>query len=122
MSTYTMTEAEPSSSGIELQSFSVPQSNTQSEQKLGISDPEDIRTDTAPPTEAVEALQRWNSSRIQMWRVFATFWAFFVVGMNDGSYGVSTFLTPFPVSLLISPGSDPSRMSPISEFVALKPE
>jgi hypothetical protein len=122
MSTYTMTEAEPSSSGIELQSFSVPQSNTQSEQKLGISDPEDIRTNTAPPTEAVEALQRWNSSRIQMWRVFATFWAFFVVGMNDGSYGVSTFLAPFPVSLLISLGSDPSRMSPISEFMALKPE
>jgi hypothetical protein len=122
MSTYTMTEAEPSSSGIELQSFSVPQSKSQSEQKLGISDLEDIRTNTAPPTEAVEALQRWNSSRIQMWRVFATFWAFFVVGMNDGSYGVSTLLTFFLVSLLISLGSDPSRMSPISEFMALKPE
>jgi hypothetical protein len=122
MSTYTMTQAEPSSSGIELHSFSVPGSQSQSEQKLGISDPEDIRTDTAPPTEAVEALQRWNSSRIQMWRVFATFWAFFVVGMNDGSYGVSTFLTFFLVSLLISLGSDPSRMSPISEFMALKPE
>jgi hypothetical protein len=122
MSTYTMTEAEPSSSDIELQSFSVPQSKSQSEQKLGISDLEDIRTNTAPPTEAVEALQRWNSSRIQMWRVFATFWAFFVVGMNDGSYGVSTFLAPFPVLLLISLGSDPSRMSPISEFMALKPE
>jgi hypothetical protein len=122
MSTYTMTQAEPSSSGIELQSFSVSGSQSQSEQKLGISDPEDIRTDTAPPTEAVEALQRWNSSRIQMWRVFATFWAFFVVGMNDGSYGVSTLLTFFLVSLLISLGSDPSRMSPISEFMALKPE
>jgi hypothetical protein len=122
MSTYTMTQAEPSSSGIELQSFSVPGSQSQSEQKLGISDPEDIRTDTAPPTEAVEALQRWNSSQIQIWRVFATFWAFFVVGMNDGSYGVSTFLTFFLVSLLISLGSDPSRMSPISEFMALKTE
>ena len=110
MSTYTITQAEPSSSGIELQSFSVPGSKSQSEQKLGISDPEDIRTDTAPPTEAVEALQRWNSSRIQMWRVFATFWAFFVVGMNDGSYGVST-PQPFHVSLLICLGSDTSRMS-----------
>ena len=122
MSTYTITQAEPRSSAIELQSFSAPESKSQSEQKLRISDPEDVRTDTAPPTEAVEALQRWNSSRIQMWRVFATFWAFFVVGMNDGSYGVSTFLAPFPVLLLISLGSDPSRMSPISEFMALKPE
>jgi hypothetical protein len=115
MSTYTITQAEPSSSAIELQSFSIPGSKSQSEQKLGISDLEDIRTDAAPPVEAVEALQIWNSSRIQMWRVFATFWAFFVVGMNDGSYGVST-LQLLHVSLLIYPGSDPSRMFSISEI------
>lgn len=50
------------------------------QQTLGISDEQ-------PPSNAVEALQRWNTPRINMWRVFATFWSFFIVGMNDGSYG-----------------------------------
>lgn len=44
-------------------------------------------SDEKPPSHAVEALQRWNTPSINMWRVFATFWSFFVLGMNDGSYG-----------------------------------
>ncbi|KAF8851758.1 MFS transporter-like protein [Acephala macrosclerotiorum] len=59
---------------------------TSQEQKHN-SDLEDIRQDAFPPESAVEALQKWNFPKINMWRVFATFWSFFVVGMNDGSYG-----------------------------------
>jgi len=50
----------------------------------------------SPPEDAVEALERWNSPDGNMWRVFATFWSFLIVGMNDGSYGA---LVPF-VSIL----------------------
>lgn len=50
-----------------------------------------------PPEDAVEALERWNSPDGNMWRVFATFWSFLIVGMNDGSYGA---LVPF-VSILV---------------------
>lgn len=88
MATLTMTQAEPgtASNGIELQSY--PPSHTPSERKLGISDLEEIRQDSVPSARAVEVKQRWNSPKSNMWRVFATFWSFFVVGMNDGSYGV----------------------------------
>ncbi|KAG9246950.1 MFS transporter-like protein [Calycina marina] len=34
-----------------------------------------------------EKLQEWNSPRINIYRVFATFYSFFIFGMNDGAYG-----------------------------------
>ncbi|KAH8800311.1 MFS transporter-like protein [Xylogone sp. PMI_703] len=40
-----------------------------------------------PPPQAVEALQRWNSPPRNKYRVFAAFWSFLILGMNDGSYG-----------------------------------
>ncbi len=108
MATLTLTAPSSSSnSNIELQQY--PQSSSSgsrppasaifdntsgSPQKLGISDLENIRTDVLPPQDAVEALQRWNSPRINMWRVFATFWSFLILGMNDGSYGVSDLHSP----------------------------
>ncbi|KAH9210752.1 major facilitator superfamily domain-containing protein [Leptodontidium sp. 2 PMI_412] len=92
MVTYTITQAESSSAAsngnsnvIELQSY--PPSQTPSDRKLGISDLEEIRQDSLPPMQAVEVKQRWNSPAGNKWRVFATFWSFFVVGMNDGSFG-----------------------------------
>jgi hypothetical protein len=36
--------------------------------------------DDEPPRE------RWNESRINIFRTFATFWAFIVMGMNDGKF------------------------------------
>lgn len=45
--------------------------------------------DSAAPEDAFEAKVKWNSPPINRYRVLATFWAFFVLGMNDGSYGVS---------------------------------
>ncbi|KAI9641524.1 hypothetical protein NHQ30_010336 [Ciborinia camelliae] len=56
------------------------------------SDPEDIRQDTIPPVTAVEVLQKWNCPRKNLYRVGASFWGFFLMGMNDGSYGA---LIPF---------------------------
>ena len=32
--------------------------------------------------------QKWNHPRINMWRTFATFLGFFIMGLNDGAYGV----------------------------------
>ena len=33
--------------------------------------------------------QRWNHPRSNVWRILATFLGFFVMGLNDGAYGVS---------------------------------
>jgi hypothetical protein len=89
MATYTTTQTEPSSSGIVLQSWSPDiRLDNSTQKKLEVSDLEDVRNGMLPPCNAVDALQRWNSPMINIWRVFATFWSFFVLGMNDGSYGV----------------------------------
>ncbi|KKY25005.1 putative mfs transporter [Phaeomoniella chlamydospora] len=40
-----------------------------------------------PPTTAVPILQRWNNPRINMWRCFATFYSFIILGTNDSAYG-----------------------------------
>jgi len=83
-------------SAIALQPFSndniewirdTHQSNSQ--RQLQAPETDNIRQDAAPPASAVEALQQWNYPRANMYRTFSTFWSFFTVGMNDGSYGVS---------------------------------
>jgi hypothetical protein len=89
MATHTITQADPSSSVFEL--HTLPTSNSP-EQKTN---PVDLQ-DATPPNTAVEVQQKWNSPRINMLRVFATFWSFFVVGMNDGSYGVTPPLLSEP--------------------------
>ena len=38
-------------------------------------------------THVVETKQRWNSPRINTYRLAAIFFAFIIFGMNDGSYG-----------------------------------
>lgn len=50
--------------------------------------PGDVRNDLPPPSTAVEALQKWNCPRSNRWRVFATFFAFLLFGLNDSAYGV----------------------------------
>ncbi|TVY26956.1 Bypass of stop codon protein [Lachnellula hyalina] len=73
---------------IELQDLSKddPLHSTQ-DKDATLENLENTRDEETPPSTAVEARQKWNSPRINMWRVFATFWSFFVMGMNDGSYG-----------------------------------
>lgn len=103
MSTMTMTSnrLDPSISGLELKSKDppsksdlrrspstytpTPDSNTD---ETPTPENDDIRNDLPPPSNAVEVLPRWNRPRSNMWRVFATFYAFFLFGLNDGAYGV----------------------------------
>lgn len=91
MATCTGTQIEPVKSwdatAIEL--APLPASPAVSYQRqLSTSDVENVREPATPPSTAVHALQKWNYPRSNMWRVFACFWSFLVVGMNDGSYGV----------------------------------
>lgn len=51
-----------------------------------------INDNPSTDSDDVQALQRWNSPPINTYRTAATFWSFVVVGMNDGSYGVSPSL------------------------------
>jgi hypothetical protein len=91
MATCTDTQTEPVSFSIDaIELAPLPDSSATSiQRKLGTSDPESVREEEIPPLTAVNALQKWNSPRVNMWRVFACFWSFLVLGMNDGSYGVS---------------------------------
>lgn len=92
MATITQTQTEPASFGIDaIELTSLPEQPS-NQRKLGIADPESIGQEAVPPLTAVNALQKWNSPGGNMWRVFAAFWSFFVVGMNDGSYGVCSLL------------------------------
>ncbi|KAF9695793.1 hypothetical protein EKO04_005775 [Ascochyta lentis] len=41
----------------------------------------------SPTTQAAEKLERWNQSRTNLYRTFAAFWSFIVMGSNDAAYG-----------------------------------
>lgn len=46
------------------------------------------RNETLPsPTTATEQIERWNHPRVNVYRIFATFWSFVIMGMNDATYG-----------------------------------
>jgi hypothetical protein len=100
----------PSASGsatcvVELDSVAPPKSTVQQptpalsikssslsiEQRLSISPKDGERRDfdLPAPSTAVSQVKQWNSPRINMWRVFATFYSFIILGMNDAAYGVS---------------------------------
>ena len=66
----------------------VPQAIVSSESRGELHDGEKME-DMFTSTITVEILQEWNHPRINMYRVFATFYSFFIFGMNDGAYGVS---------------------------------
>lgn len=84
-------EADPGSlvTAIELRNISKdPVRLSEEGRKVGEASEEDtIRGDAEAPERAFEALQKWNEPRINMWRVFATYFSFFIFGMNDGAYG-----------------------------------
>lgn len=48
----------------------------------------------SPTTAGEMPTEKWYTPRINMYRVFATFWSFVVMGMNDASYGVSIAIEP----------------------------
>lgn len=41
----------------------------------------------SPTTAPAEKLERWNQSRTNLYRTFAAFWSFIVMGSNDAAYG-----------------------------------
>ena len=46
-------------------------------------------SNASSPTAALASLpQRWNHPRINMWRSFASFFGFVIMGLNDSAYGV----------------------------------
>lgn len=91
MTTITQTEVDISEAPrIELQPLPRnPKHSTTAQKYSNVT--EDIRGALVPPSTAVEARQIWNHPKINMWRTLATFWSFFIVGMNDGAYGVSIY-------------------------------
>lgn len=47
---------------------------------------------TASDGAVVEAAEKWNSPRINIFRLGATFWSLMIMGANDSAYGVSCSL------------------------------
>ncbi|TKA78790.1 hypothetical protein B0A49_00822 [Cryomyces minteri] len=99
MSSYPRASAGSSTSVIELQPItsnhenaskqSLPHiahsvSRRQSHSKSVVDD----RNESLPsPTTATEALQKWNTPSVNMYRSFAAFWGFIIMGANDAAYG-----------------------------------
>ncbi|KAH6665026.1 major facilitator superfamily domain-containing protein [Halenospora varia] len=110
---------------IELQPFSKNGNSgaLNEQQVIQVLDSEDVRAQVEPPPEAVDARPKWNESRINTWRVLATFWAFFVIGMNDGSYGLEIYydLTYTVVSLVfLSPFVGYTLAAVVNNLVHIK--
>lgn len=40
-----------------------------------------------PPSTSTPQLQKWHTPTINMWRCFATFYSFIILGANDAAYG-----------------------------------
>jgi fucose permease len=50
-------------------------------------DLEEVNGSLPKLSAAVPVLQKWNNPRINMFRVFATFYSFVILGLNDAAYG-----------------------------------
>ncbi|KAK2626010.1 hypothetical protein QTJ16_004272 [Diplocarpon rosae] len=87
MATYTVTEAESSNAKQGIKPPPFPRSEISPERKPRTPNLEDTSDNMNTPARAIDIKQRWNSPEGNKWRVFATFWSFFIIGMNDGSYG-----------------------------------
>jgi hypothetical protein len=80
---------------IELQdisSYSQKPQDAKTARSLRISDRQSQDDDPveslpSPTTQAAEKLEKWNQSRANVYRTFAAFWSFVVMGSNDAAYG-----------------------------------
>lgn len=69
---------------IELPSKVDPQRQLQDDRRTF----EDTSAAALPsPTTSTPQLTKWNSPRINIWRCFATFYSFIILGANDAAYG-----------------------------------
>ena len=88
MATSTITQTISSNPDIELKTVKSHSKNV-SELSSGGPDLENVDANDTPPTDATPALESWNLPIENKYRVLSAFWSFIVIGMNDGSYGVS---------------------------------
>ncbi|KAI9713476.1 MAG: hypothetical protein M1820_000858 [Bogoriella megaspora] len=54
---------------------------------ISLSHPEDRNEMLPSPSVAAEPTERWNHPTVNMYRTFATFWTFVMMGANDAAYG-----------------------------------
>ncbi len=47
-----------------------------------------IKAEDELPTPNAGSLERWDDPRINTWRFLATLWGFWMMGANDGAFGV----------------------------------
>jgi hypothetical protein len=71
-------------------------SRARSDRDISEEEPDVNETLPSPTTAEVERHERWNESRVMMYRTFAAFWAFVIMGANDAAVGA---LIPY-VSLM----------------------
>lgn len=69
-------------------------SNATTTQDVNMEREPDLETFSAesqhqPPAVVVHAIEKWNEPTVNISRLFATFWAFVIMGANDAAYGVS---------------------------------
>ncbi|GME35822.1 MFS transporter [Neofusicoccum parvum] len=76
----------PTPINAELQLQPVPPHSQESHHDGSIHNASAQYSDDTPET-AVDARQKWNSSRTNVLRLSAVFWAFLVQGSNDAAYG-----------------------------------
>ena len=72
--------------------------------------------DEPSPSSSVGKPIRWNQPRIHIWRTLATFLGLFIMGMNDGAYGVCSLPAFFRSQVNRLIGFDTLRLSPASSL------
>lgn len=80
-------QAAPSVSSKRAPSISGRSLASQTSQSARSTEDVDPSTTLPAPTTATDFVETWNHPKINMYRVFATFWSFVVMGLNDASYG-----------------------------------
>lgn len=73
----------PATSNAAEQQLHPKQANT--EQTLDL----EMLPPSLSPVTVAHVVERWNEPRFNMFRTFATFWSFVIMGANDAAYGVS---------------------------------
>lgn len=101
-----MASSQPTHSAIELQAVEIglPQQPLENGHcSVGPSPHPSDSNETAEHSAHNVTLtkQRWNHPRRNMWKVFAAFICFSIVGANDGAYGVSCDLRMAAIAWLL---------------------
>jgi hypothetical protein len=63
-------------------------SRVESQRSKIVRDEDDADGSLPSPTTATDEIQKWNYPRKNMFRTFAAFWGFIIMGANDAAVGV----------------------------------